>query len=72
MAHRPVGARRRAARHERRWTPAAVPDGVITDLKARETGGLIDLPKAPEIPPRRSPASHRTARSPGTSVCTPG
>jgi transcriptional antiterminator RfaH len=25
--------------------PAAVPEAVIEDLKARETGGLIDLPK---------------------------
>jgi transcriptional antiterminator RfaH len=32
-------------------TPAAVPDGVIADLKARETGGLIDLPRAPKFRP---------------------
>ena len=31
--------------------PAAVPDGVIADLKARETGGLIDLPKPPKFRP---------------------
>ena len=29
--------------------PAAVPDGVIEDLKARETGGLIDLPRPPKF-----------------------
>jgi transcriptional antiterminator RfaH len=29
--------------------PATVPDGVITDLKARETGGLIELPRAPRF-----------------------
>ena len=29
--------------------PAAVPGGVIADLKARETGGLIDLPKPPKF-----------------------
>jgi transcriptional antiterminator RfaH len=29
--------------------PAAVPDGVIEDLKARETGGLIELPKPPKF-----------------------
>ena len=29
--------------------PAAVPDGVIADLKARETGGLIDLPRPPKF-----------------------
>ena len=28
--------------------PAAVPAAVIEDLKARETGGLIDLPKPPK------------------------
>jgi transcriptional antiterminator RfaH len=32
-------------------TPAAVPEGVIMDLKARETGGLIDLPKPPKFRP---------------------
>ena len=31
--------------------PAAVPDGVIADLKARETGGLIDLPRPPKFRP---------------------
>jgi transcriptional antiterminator RfaH len=29
--------------------PAAVPDGIISDLRARETGGLIDLPKPPKF-----------------------
>jgi transcriptional antiterminator RfaH len=29
--------------------PAAVPDGVIADLRGRETGGLIDLPKPPKF-----------------------
>jgi transcriptional antiterminator RfaH len=29
--------------------PAAVPDGVIMALQARETGGLIDLPKPPKF-----------------------
>jgi transcriptional antiterminator RfaH len=29
--------------------PAAVPNGVIADLKGRETGGLIDLPKPPKF-----------------------
>ena len=29
--------------------PAAVPDGVIADLKGRETGGLIDLPRPPKF-----------------------
>jgi transcriptional antiterminator RfaH len=29
--------------------PATVPDGVITDLKGRETGGLIDLPSPPKF-----------------------
>lgn len=28
--------------------PAAVPDGVIADLKGRETGGLIELPRPPK------------------------
>jgi transcriptional antiterminator RfaH len=28
------------------WTPAVVPDGVIAALKARERGGLIELPRA--------------------------
>ena len=32
-------------------TPARVPDGVIADLKARETGGLIDLPRPPKFRP---------------------
>jgi transcriptional antiterminator RfaH len=31
--------------------PAAVPDGVIADLKGRETGGLIDLPRPPKFRP---------------------
>jgi transcriptional antiterminator RfaH len=30
-------------------TPAVVPEGVIMALKARETGGLIDLPKPPKF-----------------------
>jgi transcription antitermination factor NusG len=50
-------------------TPARVPDGVIADLKGRETGGLIDLPP----PPRFRPGDRlrtSTARSPGTSACT--
>ena len=32
-------------------TPARVPDAVIADLKARETGGLIDLPRPPKFRP---------------------
>ena len=32
-------------------TPAAVPDGVIMALQARETGGLIDLPRPPKFRP---------------------
>jgi transcriptional antiterminator RfaH len=32
-------------------TPAAVPGAVIADLKARETGGLIDLPQPPKFRP---------------------
>jgi transcriptional antiterminator RfaH len=32
-------------------TPAAVPNGVIADLKARETGGLIELPRPPKFRP---------------------
>jgi transcriptional antiterminator RfaH len=32
-------------------TPAAVPDGVIAALKARETGGLINLPRPPKLRP---------------------
>ena len=32
-------------------TPARVPDGVIADLKGRETGGLIDLPRPPKFRP---------------------
>jgi transcriptional antiterminator RfaH len=32
-------------------TPAAVPEAVIADLKARETGGLIDLPRPPKFRP---------------------
>src|SRR5262245_20151865 len=31
--------------------PAVVPDGVITALKAREVGGLIELPKPPKFRP---------------------
>jgi transcriptional antiterminator RfaH len=30
-------------------SPAAVPDGVIIALQARETGGLIDLPQPPKF-----------------------
>jgi transcriptional antiterminator RfaH len=30
-------------------TPARVPDGVIADLKGRETDGLIDLPPPPRF-----------------------
>jgi transcriptional antiterminator RfaH len=29
--------------------PAAVPEAVIEDLRARETGGLIDLPRPPKF-----------------------
>jgi transcriptional antiterminator RfaH len=32
-------------------TPARVPDGVIADLKGRETDGLIDLPPVPKFSP---------------------
>jgi transcriptional antiterminator RfaH len=32
-------------------TPAVVPEGVIMALKARETGGLIDLPRPPKFRP---------------------
>jgi transcriptional antiterminator RfaH len=32
-------------------TPAAVPDGVIMALQARETGGLIELPRPPKFRP---------------------
>jgi transcriptional antiterminator RfaH len=32
-------------------TPAVVPDGVIAALKARETGGLIELPPPPKFRP---------------------
>ena len=69
VAHGAVGARRGACRPERR-DAAAVPEGVIMALKARETGGLIDLPR----PRNSAPAiacELRAARSPGTSVCTP-
>lgn len=31
--------------------PAAVPDGVIADLKGRETDGLIELPRPPKFRP---------------------
>jgi transcriptional antiterminator RfaH len=31
--------------------PAVVPEGVIMALKARETGGLIDLPRPPKFHP---------------------
>ena len=31
--------------------PAAVPDGVIVASRARETGGLIDLPRPPKFRP---------------------
>ena len=31
--------------------PTAVPAAVIEDLKARETGGLIDLPRPPKFRP---------------------
>jgi transcriptional antiterminator RfaH len=31
--------------------PAAVPEAVIEDLKGRETGGLIDLPRPPKFRP---------------------
>ena len=31
--------------------PAAVPDGVIAALKAREMNGLIELPKPPKFRP---------------------
>jgi transcriptional antiterminator RfaH len=30
-------------------TPAVVPEGVIMALRARETGGLIDLPRPPKF-----------------------
>ena len=71
MARAPVGARGRPPRHEWRWRLRAVPDGVIADLKARETGGLIDLPRPRNSAPATACES-RTARSPGTSVCMPG
>ena len=32
-------------------TPARVPDGVIAALKARERGGLIELPRPPKFRP---------------------
>jgi len=31
------------------WTPARVPDGVISELMSRERNGLIELPKRPEF-----------------------
>ncbi len=31
--------------------PAAVPDGTHADLKGRETGGLIELPRPPKFRP---------------------
>ena len=31
--------------------PAAVPAAVIADLRGRETGGLIDLPRPPKFHP---------------------
>jgi hypothetical protein len=33
-------------------TPAAVPDTMVASLKAREVGGLIELPPPPPIPAR--------------------
>ena len=51
--------------------PAAVPDGVIADLKGRETGGLIELPSLRNFAPATACES-RAARSPGMSVSTPG
>ena len=52
-------------------TPARVPDGVIADLKGRETGGLIDLPKPPKF---RTGDRLRVIHGPfaGTSVCMRG
>jgi transcriptional antiterminator RfaH len=43
--------------------PAAVPEAVIADLKARETRGLIEAPA--------TACESYTARSPATSVSTP-
>ena len=49
--------------------PAAVPDGVIADLKARETGGLIDYPGHRNSVPATACESC-TGRSPGMSGST--
>ena len=51
--------------------PAAVPGGVIADLKARETGGLIDLPKPPKFRAGDRLRSHVRPVRRATSVCTP-
>ena len=66
MAHGAVGARSGPARHEWRWTRGR-PGWVIADLKARETGGLIDLPRPPKFRPAIACESY-TAPSPATSV----
>ena len=57
MVRREMGARRRASGHD--WRPAAVPDGVIVDLKARETDGLIDLPRPRNSAPATACESSR-------------
>ena len=46
MAHRSLGARHTGADHS---GPAKVPDGVIAEIRRREVGGLIDLPKPPPL-----------------------
>ena len=63
--HRPGGA---LASSVSSWPDdaAAVPDEVIVDLKARETGGLIDLPRPRNSAPAIACESSR-GRSPGTS-----
>ena len=48
MAHRAVGARRERLVMNG-MAPAAIPEGVTWRLKARETGGLIDLPRPPKF-----------------------
>jgi transcription antitermination factor NusG len=44
MARRALGARCSPAGHAGDATPAAVPDGVIAALRAREPNGAVELP----------------------------
>jgi transcriptional antiterminator RfaH len=50
--------------------PARVPDAVIEEIRGRERGGLVDLPKAPSTPTDLKPGDRVRVRSgPLTGFC---